>query len=264
MAGLQLSLKRQKTQIRERFMFHIPTVEEWWHLTAHYKQFRTPSNLTLKEYGYMKLFKLIEDRMPKRILEYGHGFSSILFEYCKNRDIEIWGVDDHMDLAYFPPKDEWRARHANELVNQYTDSKFILGQIGTNLSTRQELPQEYFDLVCSVSVLEEIGDGNIITTIASHARELLTPEGVFANTHDIRYEDHLRAQFYRNCLIEAGFDTKAPTAEERIFDEMSQYVPINKVLLENPTQAMVCYNIGDEDRIYTGHWSTLFSVNAPL
>src|SRR5690349_2731131 len=63
-------------------MLHIPSVEEWWRLTDKYPEFRQPSNLTLKEYGYMKLFELIEEHRPERVLEYGHGFSGKLFEYC--------------------------------------------------------------------------------------------------------------------------------------------------------------------------------------
>ena len=102
-------------------LFHVPSVDEWWKLTRKYPQFRTPSNLTLKEYGYMRLFELIEERRPRRILEFGHGFSGTLFAYCEQKGIEVWGVDDHMDLPYFPERDVWIGRHESELARAVSE-----------------------------------------------------------------------------------------------------------------------------------------------
>jgi hypothetical protein len=240
-------------------MLHIPSVEEWWRLTDKYPQFRQPSNLTLKEYGYMRLFELIEEHRPKRVLEYGHGFSPTLFEYCRKHGIEIWGVDDHMDLPYFPPKDVWYENHRRILRDQFPEAKFILGQLGTRQDTIGELPKSYFDLVCSVSVLEEIGDEGIITLIFKHAGALLKPGGLLANTHDIMFEVPRRSRLLVNCLRAAGFDVELTDREAEILNGSSRYVPWNKALLENPTQAMLCYSVGELDRVFSGHWSTLFS-----
>lgn len=245
-------------------MYHMPTVDEWWALTEKYPQFRKPSNLTLKEYGYMRLFELIEERRPARILEYGHGFSGLLFAFCAARGIEVWGVDDHMDLPYFPPRDVWLGRHRTELAEPYPATRFVLGQLGTDLHTAAALPKGHFDLVCSVSVLEEIGSRDIIVSIARHARELLRPGGVFANTHDINYGDQIRTRFYMECLEAAGYDATPRGEEAGILNDVFGYRPFNKVLLENPTQAMLCYNAGGPERTYSGHWSTIFSVSEPL
>ena len=240
-------------------MLHIPSVEEWWRLTDKYPQFRQPSNLTLKEYGYMRLFELIEEQRPKRVLEYGHGFSPTLFEYCLKHGIEIWGVDDHMDLHYFPPKEVWYENHKRMLRDRFPAAKFILGQLGTRPDTMKELPKSYFDLVCSVSVLEEIGDEGTILSILKHAGTLLKPGGMFANTHDIVFENPRRSKLLVNWLRAAGFDVELTHREAEILNGSSRYVPWNRALLENPTQAMLCYNLGDLDRMFSGHWSTLFS-----
>jgi SAM-dependent methyltransferase len=240
-------------------MFHIPSVDEWWRLTNKYPQFRAPSNLTLKEYGYMMLFELIERYQPKRILEYGHGFSSTLFEYCEARGIEVWGVDDHMDLPYFPPRDQWYASYKIQLSDRLPKTKLIKGQLGTRPDTHDRLPRCYFDMVCSISVLEEIGSRDIIVSILRHAHELLAPGGVLANTHDLVFGDPTRPRLLLDCEREAGFAHSLNDRETIILAVPWDYVPWNKVLLENPTQAMLCYNVGTADRVFTGHWSTLFS-----
>jgi SAM-dependent methyltransferase len=240
-------------------MLHIPSVEEWWRLTEKYPEFRKPSNLTLKEYGYMRLFELIEEQRPRRVLEFGHGFSSTLFEYCSRHGIEVWGVDDHMNLPYFPPKEVWHARYKQMLRDPFPDAKLILGQLGTRPDTMAELPNSYFDLVCSVSVLEEIGDEGVALAILKHAAALLKPDGVLANTHDIVFENPRRSKMLVGWLRAAGFDVELTDREMEILEGSSRYVPMSKALLENPTQAMLCYNLGDAGRVYSGHWSTLFS-----
>jgi hypothetical protein len=235
-------------------------VEEWWRLTAKYSRFRTPSNLTLKEYGYMKLFELIEKHRPRRILEFGHAFSSTLFEYCEEHGIEVWGIDDHMNLPYFPPRDEWRHLYKVMLVDRLQKTKFLLGQLGTRRETREALPKGYFDMVCSVSVLEEIGDPEIIVSILQHSHELLKPGALLANSHDLVFGDCVRTKLFLDCMKRAGFDCALTAEEEKLVTAPWDYVPWQKVLLENPTQAMVCYNLGEADRIFSGHWTTLISV----
>jgi hypothetical protein len=234
-------------------------VDEWWRLTNKYPQFRRPYNLTLKEYGYMMLFELIEHYQPKRVMEFGHGFCSTLFEHCESRNIEVWGVDDHMDLPYFPPRDEWYATHKAQLSDRLPNTKLVLGQLGTRMDTRRNLPLNYFDMICSVSVLEEIASRETIVSILRHAHALLALGGVLANTHDIVLGDCTRPKLQLDCEREAGFPHTLSDRESVILSAPSDYVPWDQALLENPTQAMLCYNVGEADRTYSGHWSTLFS-----
>lgn len=93
----------------------------------------------------------------------------------------------------------------------------------------------------------------------NHARELLKPGGSFVNTHDVVYNDPVRPQLMIDCHSEAGIPLSLTDQEALVVGRMSEYVPFPKALLENPTQAMVCYNIGTTDRSYTGHWSTLYT-----
>jgi SAM-dependent methyltransferase len=237
-------------------MFHVPSVDEWWRLTEKYPQFRSPSHNTLKDYGYMRLFEYIEQNNPKRILEFGHGFGPILFNYCEQHNIEVWGVDDHMDLWYFPPRDMWMENH-NTVFGHLKNAKMILGQLGTQEKTRQELPHDYFDMVCSVSVLEELGDNAIIAAIIRHARDLLRTGGVFMNTHDMIYTDPMeRRQLILDLHKEAGLPIYLAGQEHLVLNQLPAYIDLSKCLLENPTIARVFYNAGDPDN-YFGHWSTL-------
>jgi hypothetical protein len=237
-------------------MFHVPSVEEWWRLTAKYPQFRMPSNLTLKEYGYMRLFDHIEEHKPQRILEFGHGFSSILFDFCEERNIEIWGVDDHMNLWYFPPRDAWLEAHKTAFSHLKT-TKLVLGQLGTCGNTIDSLPTGYFDMVCSVSVLEELPDPAIVTAIIAHARQLLRMGGIFINTHDIKYNDATRRQLIYDVHGHAEMYIHLEGPEYSVIHDLQAYIPLDMCLLENPTMAMCCYNFGESDRPFTGHWTTL-------
>src|SRR6266540_2324008 len=48
-----------------------------------------------------------------------------------------------------------------------------------------------------------------------------------------------------DCQKHAGFNVFLSDREAKILSAPQDYVPWNKVLLENCTQAMICYNIGD-------------------
>jgi hypothetical protein len=145
------------------------------------------------------------------------------------------------------------------LRDRFPAAKFVLGQLGTRPQTIAELPRSYFDLVCSVGVLEEIGDEDILMSILRHAGALLRVGGILANTHGIVFESPRRSKLLVSCLRSAGFEVELTEREAEILNSAGRYVPWNKALFENPTQAMLCHNVGSLDRKYAGHRSTLWS-----
>jgi hypothetical protein len=136
----------------------------------------------------------------------------------------------------------------------------MMGQLGTRTDTRRNLPLNYFDIICSVSMLEEMASRETIVSILGHAYALLAGGGgVLANTHDIVLGDPTRPKLQLDCEQEAGFPHTLSDRDSVILSAPSDYLPWYQALLENPTQAMLSYNVGEADRTYSGHWSTLFS-----
>ena len=103
----------------------------------------------------MEILKYLRTHSPTRILEFGQGFNPTLFEVvAEMEEIDVWGVDDYQGLRYCPEKDEWEAQHKTELLDRFLHVKFVRGLLGMESPTRAIIPENYFDFICSVSVLE--------------------------------------------------------------------------------------------------------------
>jgi hypothetical protein len=241
----------ERTQIQEgETDWQIPAVDDWYELTRRYSEFRRVSNTALKDFGYMKIFAFLDaDENRCNILEFGHGFSPVLFKrYCDRRN--VWGLD-RCGAAYFTQKnDEWEATFRNamgeDVLAQTTFKRGLLGD-----SYDCGLSENYFDILCSVSVLEELPIEKL-PNVAKHAAVLLKPGGVFIGTHDIQAHQTRRVAYLWRVLRRAGLIVSPPPVSI-LFNE--------KTLVENPTAAMLWYQHGQgETRTYAGHWSTVWIV----
>ena len=82
-------------------MLKIPSVDDWFRLALKYSDCCPVSDMVLKDYGYMAIMDYLDTHDADTILEFGHGFKSILFErYGATR--QVWGVDDWQGLLVFP------------------------------------------------------------------------------------------------------------------------------------------------------------------
>lgn len=231
----------------------VPTVDDWWELTKRFPKFRRFTLTPLKDQGYMELFSILESQSTSRILEFGHGLNiaedaNLFLQF---RDKELWGVDADQGLAYFESGNEWEARYQKEVVQRYPWVKFVNGLLGEG-SSIANLPIEYFDAVCSVSVLEEIPlEG--IPPILDHAYRLLARNGLFVNSHDIRLKDTQRFEAIIELHRQAGFHID----QTRIVDP-SVIFDATHLLLENPIGVMLYYQGAQgEDRKFMGNFATM-------
>ncbi len=231
-------------------MILVPSVDDWWQLTREFPQFDKVSNSVLKDFGYMSLLREIKQERPIRILEFGHGFNDTVFQLSENDgDIEIWGIDDFQGLHYFPNKKEWEARYQDKLVARFPKTRFVRGLLGDRESKSMELPEDYFDMVCSVSVLEEVSI-DVVKSIVSHSYRLLRPNGILMGTHDICLRNLHRIKVFIDASCECGFQCKGGVPA----------LDGTGLLIENPTSVMVQYQRNDgEHRRYSGHWTTLLT-----
>src|SRR5581483_3450557 len=92
-------------------LLRLPTVDDWFQLALRYPQYHQPSHTLLKDFGYMEIMNYLDSTEAVRILEFGHGWSSVLFERY-GRDREVWGVDDFQGLGYLvaDTREAWEAK----------------------------------------------------------------------------------------------------------------------------------------------------------
>ncbi|MGD8330487.1 MAG: class I SAM-dependent methyltransferase [Acidobacteriota bacterium] len=232
-------------------------MSNWWELTGDFPSYRRATDGILKDYGYMYLLRYLQERSPARILEFGHGFNATLFEALAQRDdMEIWGVDDYQGLGYFPDREAWEQRYREELVERYPRARFVRGLMGLHGSARPHLPENYFDLVCSVSVLEEIRISEVIDVL-THCRALLKDGGSLINSHDVQLPHWQRAAQFIDAHRQAGFDPgidpqrQQEIAQGRSFDS-------SEIVIQNPARVMLNKKTyRGEHEPYGGHVSTI-------
>jgi len=238
-------------------MILIPTMSDWWALTAEFPAYRRATDGILKDYGYMYLLRYIEARSPARILEFGHGFNDTLFEVLAGRDdVEIWGVDDYQGLGYFPDRAAWEKRHREELIDRYPRARFVRGLIGLHGSARSFLPEGYFDLVCSVSVLEEIRISEVVD-VMTHCNALLKEGGELINSHDVQLPHWQRAADFIDAHRQAGFDPGIDAQRQREIAQGRSFDG-SEILIQNPARVMLNRKtFRGEHEPYGGHLSTI-------
>jgi ubiquinone/menaquinone biosynthesis C-methylase UbiE len=172
-------------------MFELGTSNHWWKVA---KKFPILSNHinTLKPLGYAFVADLVEEHKLNKILEVGHGAGSFLFDLFKTEK-ELWGLDDVVEDSMVGEGDlEW-------MRSEYPEVKFIKGLLGDNI---KELPDNYFDMVCSVSVIEHI-PLNALAGAFEVTFRILKPGGIVCHSYDIYYKQNTKPVF--DAYENAGF-----------------------------------------------------------
>jgi SAM-dependent methyltransferase len=237
-------------------MYTVPTVDDWFRLARRYPEHQQHSSQPLKDFGYMSIFAFLEDNFGPninnlRVLEFGHGFNPKMFQKFERR-CETWGVDADQGLHYFSKINNWNEQFDKDVRTLCTNTTFKTGLLGSD-DYPVSLPEGYFDVVCSVSVLEEIPI-EAVDVIIEHAARLLKPDGWLIGTKDILLSrDNQRAQRYFAMHRDHNLDL-GPTAD-LAFDW-------SNVLLENGSTVIMYYQMGEpeENRKYWGHYGTLFTA----
>ncbi len=165
-------------------MFKVATVNDWWDTTLNPKySFLRRRGSYLKTIGYAYVISQILKYKPTKILEIGHA-TSPLFDLF-GHECEIWGIDDEVDYIPGNKMDEFRKRHQNE-----HGTKFIIGKLGEV----EGLPKSYFDMVCSVSVIEHIPLSKV-DNVFSEINNILSPGGRVVGSYDIQYGTWTKSVF---------------------------------------------------------------------
>ena len=164
-------------------MFRLATVKDWHELTAgvspDLKRTFEKEGCSLKAIGEAFIVSRIVSEQPKTLLEFGHAHTSPLFDLF-GPQCEMWGVDDvRVDYVSRNALEEFRKKH-----EQGAGARFVSGYLGEELSG---LPDDYFDMVCSVSTVEHIPVEKLDGVFQEIAR-VLKPDGIVVNSYDVHFE----------------------------------------------------------------------------
>ena len=233
-------------------------MDDWFALLRRYETNPRPRGKLLKGYGQMACRAFIEDRFgatgkETRILEMGHGFAPDVMVAFQDKH-DVWGVDDDQGKKYFNHID-WSARYQTHIVSQCPSVTLRRGLVGS-AERVADLPEGYFDLIFSISIVEEVPEP-VLAAIVAHAARLLKPGGWLIGTHDTRQdmiperiEKYLRYHRDNGLCIDG-----APCADDI-------FVDWRYAVVEHPDVVMLAYmhNQPFETRKYRGHFTTLFTA----
>jgi SAM-dependent methyltransferase len=231
-------------------MLRFATMDEWWRLTARRPDYRRESHHLLKDYGYLKLIDCVEQTRPSRLLEFGHGFNDTILRRFQD-ECEVYGIDDYQALPYFPGRAEWEAMYEERLVDPCPRAHLVRGLLGDG--DVPELEEGTFDLIASISVLEEL-DEEAVARVIGHAERLLAPGGLFVGTFDVPLYAPGHTGRLTRSVDASGLQYVEPPAIESTGD-------FNALLIESPTVVMLTYQMADGDeRTFRGHWGSVWFV----
>jgi SAM-dependent methyltransferase len=235
----------------------FPTVDDWWQASAAYPEFRRPSLTPLKDYGYLEVLRRMDALNPKRVLEFGHGLEHTNERtlYSRGERLEFWAVDDYQGLYYYPTEQQW-LKDYTAFTSRHAKVKFVRALLGSREQTRALIPEDYFDLIFSVSVLEEVSL-KTFGDIVAHCFVLLRPGGHLIFSHDLRVGHPKRLRRILKVLKNSGFVVRSRW-KDRFFPNWKT------LLLEHQLMVMLHYQANepnDQTRHYQGNWTT-FIVDA--
>jgi SAM-dependent methyltransferase len=227
-------------------MFELASIPYWWKASENHPVFRNTHYMgILKNIGYCHVCNHVDVLGRPRILEIGHGPTSPLFDMFAG-NCETWGIDDTDDTPYV--KDSEMAAFRSRLPH----TRFVIGLLGKG---KTELPSHYFDIVCSVSVMEHIPLDQLNATF-SEIRRVLKPGGLVVNSYDLPYRaDHCASAFYSAHTTNGLYFLNAKAKSSLEWDARN-------VALEDGRVTMLVYlnHVTESVRQWCGNFGTILSA----
>jgi SAM-dependent methyltransferase len=231
-------------------MYHLGYYEHYLKLRQQYPNFHFdyPRDWSLKEYGTLWIFDTIKSNRAKKVLEVGCGYDTFFAKQMKVLGVDYYYIDKSNDYLGIG-KDEERFNNTVEERKNY-GATFIDGLLGSHNS---KLPDGYFDLVFSISVIEHIDD-QAMPNVVDEIKRILLPGGCSAHSIDI-YPRSTKAKSWHIYNKQVGFEVPLPYYDRWEFE--GKYT----TFIENPKVRHLIYNnISNNDPIdkvpYVSHCAT--------
>ena len=237
-------------------MFELGTTKHWWDAAKKYPMLSKHEN-TLKPLGYAEAMNLIDENGIEKILEVGHGTGSFIFELLYER-CELWGLDDTVKDNFVPEESLKKYR------NDYPNVKFHHGLLG---QYNPALPQNYFDMVYSISTIEHIPKEDL-SKVFDESFKLLRPGGIVFHSYDVYYGQNVKDVF--DAYENSGFEWLKPKESMNVFWEewlckadaelIKSILPT--LMIENPMFVAEIYMWQQkrEDRDRPWNWLTVLTA----
>ncbi|MFQ5964307.1 MAG: methyltransferase domain-containing protein [Candidatus Scalinduaceae bacterium] len=182
-----------------------------------------PEECRLKDYQDHLVYNFILNNIPKgsKLLDIGGGWSRIINKFSK--DYECWNIDKLKGKGNGPVK------------LKITGYRLVKDYIG---NFNKELPNEYFDFVFSISVLEHINDKATFLNICQDIDRVLKPKGYSLHCFDIVISENT---IWANKLLDFMY---------QYFPVINPLVPLTK-LKDDPDLYVM------SEKVYNQYWKPI-------
>jgi SAM-dependent methyltransferase len=220
-------------------VYRLGTADVWWKVARYDPNLVSHGEQVLKPLGYAFVIDQINEIRPQKILEIGHGSSPRVLETFATR-AECWGIDGE-------DRERTVSRSAlTKLREKMPNVRFVNGFVGESESV---LLDEYFDLACSVSVVEHIPEVAVPVFFGDLYR-ILKPGGIHIHSFDVWWMRDTRYMF--DAIEGAGFEWLEPRERMTVYWESwlrsySQEEILSgmcKVVIENPAVVLEVFSRG--------------------
>lgn len=170
----------------------------------------------------------------------------------------MWGIDDVLEDS------KVEAKALLDIRTDYSKVKFVRGFLGNN---NTELPENYFDLVYSISVIEHVPDDKLKSLFDESVR-ILKSGCIVSHTYDIYYRQNTENVF--NAFENSGLQWLKPKSTMNVFWEDwlgkfdKDYVEeiLGKIVFENPMEVAEKYMWQKERSVRPTplNWMTVLSA----
>ncbi len=126
----------------------------------------------LKQLGTLFVVDILKTLQPQRVLEIGAGFNLFFDTWCHNNGIEYWMCD---------APGFYDAQTLSEANEQRRHTTYVAGWVGQGVT---ELPDNFFDAVFSISVVEHVPT-RALAVFYDEINRILNCNGTLIQTLDV-------------------------------------------------------------------------------
>jgi SAM-dependent methyltransferase len=161
----------------------------------------------------------------ERVLDVGAAYSNIPLYLQQTFGCEMWVADD---FGLKSNETFWsRGRSPHEYIASHPEIKFILERLGDSNSS---LPEDYFDVIYSLSALEHV-PGDLTPTVWSHLNRLLKPGGELIHAIDMPFPSNFGMSGFLKAV---SFEFLYPLLSDRMHKRYYRVTPLSYLRLVFP------------------------------
>lgn len=152
----------------------------------------------------------------ERVLDVGAAYSNVPIYLQRTYGCEVWVADDFGTKSN---ESFWtRDRSPQEHVLAHPEIKFVLERLG---EPKSSLPEEYFDVIYSLSALEHV-PGYLTRAVWSHMDRLLKPGGSMIHAIDMPFPSNYGV---KGLIKAAGFEFLSPLLPQKLLNKYIRVTP---------------------------------------